>query len=166
MYIQYRQGTLADLTQIATMIQQAITHMEEHGIYQWDEFYPIIDDFKSDIEKGQLFIGLCDKQIAVIYTLNKECDEAYKNGQWKDEQAAFCVIHRLCVNPAFQNYGVATRTMGHIEETLAAKGIHAIRLDVFLENPFALRLYENFGYRTVGTAHWRKGNFFLMEKYF
>lgn len=42
--------------------------------------------------------------------------------------------------------------------------IESIRLDVFTQNPFALRLYEKTGYRKTGTADWRKGKFILMEK--
>lgn len=39
------------------------------------------------------------------------------------------------------------------------------RLDAFTENPFALKLYDNLGYSRVGYADWRKGRFYLMEKY-
>lgn len=43
--------------------------------------------------------------------------------------------------------------------------INAIRLDVFSQNPFALKLYEKCGYAKTGTVNWRKGIFYLMEKY-
>lgn len=74
-------------------------------------------------------------------------------------------MHRLCVNPVFQNQGIARRTMEHIEQEAAAKGIQAIRLDVFSQNPHALKLYRNRGFEEVGTTQWRKGLFYLMEKY-
>lgn len=34
----------------------------------------------------------------------------------------------------------------------------------FIENPYALRLYDKCGYRNAGTVLWRKGEFYLMEK--
>ena len=37
-------------------------------------------------------------------------------------------------------------------------------MDVFSENPFALKLYKRNGYQVRGCADWRKGRFFLMEK--
>jgi ribosomal protein S18 acetylase RimI-like enzyme len=43
-------------------------------------------------------------------------------------------------------------------------GIDTIRLDVFTLNPYALKMYEKSGYIKVGFAHWRKGEFYLMEK--
>ena len=55
--------------------------------------------------------------------------------------------------------------MEHIEKTLKAQGIEAVRLDAFTKNPYALKLYERCGYHNVGMAHWRKGDFYLMEKY-
>ena len=74
------------------------------------------------------------------------------------------MIHRLCVNPAFQNDGIGRSTMKWIEDVVSAKGIQAIRLDTFCENPIAIRLYESLGYQKVGYVHWRKGKFVLMEK--
>ena len=76
------------------------------------------------------------------------------------------MILKLCVNPIFQNKGIAKSTLLHIERQLIAKGIHVIRLDVFSNNPFAIKLYHSLGYSEVGYADWRKGRFFLMEKYF
>ena len=76
----------------------------------------------------------------------------------------FYVIHRLCVNPKFQNQGIGTQTMKHIEKQVLSKGIDVIRLDAFTLNPFALKMYEKLGYTKVGDVNWRKGKFHLMEK--
>lgn len=42
--------------------------------------------------------------------------------------------------------------MEHIETELSLKGIEAIRLDAFKDNPYALKLYKNLGYKKVGYA--------------
>ena len=55
--------------------------------------------------------------------------------------------------------GLCTRTPA------ALKRISTLRLDVFCGNPFALALYRGSFYEEVGIARWRKGEFFLMEKY-
>ncbi len=53
----------------------------------------------------------------------------------------------------------------HFAEAEAQKrGYHAIRLDVFLENPVALSLYESLGYRHAGTVRLKKGPFACFEK--
>lgn len=74
------------------------------------------------------------------------------------------MIHRLCVNPAFQKQGIAKKTLAYIESELRTEGIASIRLDAFSENPYALALYEHAGYQRVGHADWRKGRFYLYER--
>lgn len=165
MNIQYRQAKLADLDHITSFAEQAAIRMVSQGIDQWDELYPIREDFEQDIKCGCLTVGTTDGEIVVIYTLNKEGEPEYEEAKWKNPNKSFCILHRLCVNPAFQNQGIARQTMEHIEQEATAKGIQAIRLDVFSQNPYALKLYQNCGFERVGTARWRKGLFYLMEKY-
>lgn len=166
MEITFRMAALNDLDEIGILINNAINGMIEHNIFQWDDRYPTCEDFHEDIEKKQLYVGVIDNQIAVIYTLNQESDEEYANGNWKHMDNPFYVIHRLCVNPIFQQKGIGKITLAHIEKQLKDLDIHAIRLDVFSKNPFALNLYRKHGYSVVGQVNWRKGMFYLMEKYF
>jgi len=163
--IVYRLAEENDIEEIIELVENAISKMEEKGIYQWDDLYPTVEVFLSDIKSRQLYVGIIDKEISVIYVVNNECDEAYQNGNWKYPTSEYRVIHRLCVNPKYQNKGVAGSTLKHIENELRTQNIESIRLDVFSENPFALSLYEKNGYKEVGFADWRKGRFFLMEKH-
>ncbi len=165
MGIEFRQAVREDLESINELVKNAINEMESKGIIQWDEIYPTGENFLQDICKKQLYIGCVDNQIAVIFALNKESDEEYKNGKWEEPGRPFYVLHRLCVNPKLQNNGVAKDTMRYIEDMTVKDGIEAIRLDVFSLNPYALKLYCNCGYKEVGKAEWRKGTFYLMEKY-
>lgn len=165
MELKYRIATLEDLDEVCTLVSHAIDIMIKQNIEQWDNLYPTREDFKEDIEKKQLYVGLVDQQIAVIYVLNQEYDDEYKNGDWKYKDKPFYIVHRLCVNPAFQNKGIAKKTLVHMEEQLREMGMDAIRLDVFSKNPYALKLYSHLGYSKVGYANWRKGKFYLMEKY-
>lgn len=165
MKIKYRLAALTDLDKICTLVSTAIEEMLRQKINQWDGLYPTREDIKADIENQQLYVGMVKHQIAVIYTINQAFDEEYKNGDWKRKDEPFFVVHRLCVHPAFQNQGIARNALLHIEATLNAMGIHAIRLDVFSQNPHALKLYHHLGYTKTGHADWRKGRFYLMEKY-
>ena len=165
MNIDFRMGEMEDLKEIGMLVQQSIAHMIQCNINQWDDLYPSEEDFRIDIEKNQLFVGTIDGEIAVVYVLNQECDEAYENGEWEYKDPTFYVIHRVCVKPSFQNCGVAKRVMAYVEKQVLLWGGQSIRLDVFSENPYALKLYEACGYNRVGEANWRKGKFYLMEKY-
>ena len=160
----YRLADETDIVSISNIISSAITEMERNDIFQWDAIYPAKDDFLSDIRKNTLFVGTNDSDICVVFAISKECDEQYQNGKWEYPDSDYRVIHRLCVNPIYQNRGIARETLLFIEDELRRQGIATIRLDVFSNNPFALSLYRNNGYKEVGIADWRKGRFLLMEK--
>lgn len=164
MDITYRIALLHDLDAVWALVQDAIENMIAQNILQWDELYPDKDILREDILKGQLRLGIVHEQIAVIYVINQECEDEYKYGKWRYEDRSYCIIHRLCVNPSFQNSGIGRITMLHIEKEVQSMGIQAIRLDAFSENPFALRLYNHLGYVRVGEVDWRKGRFYLLEK--
>lgn len=160
----YRLAEERDLDAVCGLIKAAVSSMEKQRIFQWDDIYPAKEDFLDDIRKQQLYIGIVDGDIAVVYTVNKEYAKEYENGNWKYPDCEYRIIHRLCVNPAYQNRGIAKTTLSHIEQELWKSNIEAVRLDAFSENPYALSLYQKAGYEKVGFADWRKGRFYLMEK--
>ena len=162
--ISFRKANENDLDSVFQVFTDAIAEMNRNNIPQWDELYPDRELLEEDISKNQLYIGFANDDIASAYVVNSECDEEYSGGNWQYPNASFCVIHRLCVNPKFQNKGVGTRTMKHIEAEVKAEGVETVRLDAFTLNPYALKLYDKLGYAKVGTVDWRTGRFLLMEK--
>ena len=165
MFIEYSMANNNNLNEIVTLITNAVENMQKNNIDQWDLLYPTREDFQADIINQQLYIGKINGMIAVVFALNQNSDEQYQNGKWTFPDKDYYVIHRLCVNPLYQNNGIGRKTMLHIENILRDRDIQAIRLDVFSENPYAIKLYEHMGYSRVGYADWRKGRFYLMEKY-
>ncbi len=161
----YRLAKEADIEKICSLVKNAVKEMEKQQIFQWDHLYPCRADFLDDIQKQQLFLGISNDDISVIYVINQDSDEEYKNGAWKYPDSEYRIIHRLCVNTKYQNEGIAKRTLLHIEKELREMKVETIRLDVFSNNPAALSLYQNSGYKKVGSAEWRKGRFYLMEKH-
>lgn len=81
--IRYRLGRLEDIEAITILIQEAIKQMEKHNIYQWDEMYPTVEDFKDDIEKENLYVAEENKKIIALYVISDESDEAYNYAEWR-----------------------------------------------------------------------------------
>ena len=163
--MEFRLAGKGDLEEICRVVRAAVAYLKAHDIDQWDGIYPTEEHILADIESRTLHTGILENRIAVIYTVNDECDVQYRNAAWKYPDREYRVLHRLCVDPAYQNRGIARRTLAHMENELRESGIGAVRLDVFSRNPYALSLYRNSGYEETGTAEWRKGSFLLMEKY-
>lgn len=163
-YIKLRKAEMKDLNVIVSIYNKAIEVMNQNEIMQWDSIYPNRVVLKEDILNGEMLLGEIDNSIVSIAVINKECDEEYETANWKYKDLSYCVIHRLCVNPNFQNRGIGTKTMLLIESLCRTRGFETVRLDAFSLNPYALKMYEKLGYVRVGEATWRKGLFYLYEK--
>ncbi len=162
--MEFRQAEQADIDQICGLVASAIAHMREQKIFQWDENYPTREDFLEDLQENTLYVGVIEGEIAVTFTVNRTCEPEYEDGDWQYTEQEHRILHRLCVAPKFQGKGVAGRTLGYIEEELRRRGIGAVRLDSFTQNPVAVALYTRNGYEKRGFADWRMGRFYLMEK--
>ncbi len=160
----YSKANINQTEEVFSIFSAAINHMEEEGIHQWDSIYPDKTVITEDIVRKQLYTGVIDGKIAVCFVLSEDYDEEYKNGQWQWPESKFCIIHRLCVSPDFQNKGIAAETLKYIENLCKSQGYDSIRLDCFTENPYSRKLYDKAGYSVVGYADWRKGRFELREK--
>ncbi|MEA4900484.1 GNAT family N-acetyltransferase [Desulfitobacterium sp.] len=159
-----RKAKFEDLNIIIDIFRKAIKVMNDNNIHQWDEVYPTDTNLEQDILNGQMYVGIRDGEIVSALVINNECDEEYKNGNWRYDDDNCAVVHRLCVNPIYQNKKIGKDTMFKIEELLKTEGIQSIRLDSFSLNPYALKMYQTLGYQKVGEANWRKGLFYLLEK--
>lgn len=159
-----RKAELEDLNIIIEIFSNAIITMNNKNINQWDEIYPTSMILEQDILNKEMYVGVKDNTIVSVLVVNREFDEQYKNGDWKYDNERFAVVHRLCVNPTYQNQKIGKNTMIMIEELLRKDRIQSIRLDAFSLNPYALRMYDTLGYQKVGQTNWRKGLFYLFEK--
>ena len=162
--LEFRPATPDDLDALVALYAAAAQDMRDHGIDQWDEYYPDREILSEDVESGDMTLGLLDGEPVCAYVVNREYDPEYELGAWDHTEGDFCVLHRLCVNPAMQGRGLARQAMAHMEKNALDKGFDSVRLDVFSQNLHAQRLYERLGYRRTGEVRFRKGIFYLMEK--
>ncbi len=159
----FRPADERDAEAIVALFKQAIAHMCANGIEQWDDKYPDADLLRGDIKSGEMRVLERGGDILAVVVINAKQDDEYAQGDWRCGSNP-AVIHRLCVHPKHQHQGIAAEVMRHAEQLIAKQGYDCIRLDAFTQNPYALRLYERFGYRKAGEVTYRKGCFLLMEK--
>lgn len=159
-----QQGRMEDVDEIMSLIRSAVDTMEAQGIHQWDALYPTREDFEQDIQAGNLFTLRAAGRLIALYVISTDCDEQYDRAAWQYEKEGACVIHRLCVSPQVQHMGIGKKVLEEIERRLREGGYTSARLDVFTQNPYAMRLYERDGFAVRGYADWRMGRFALMEK--
>lgn len=159
-----RKGHTRDIDDIIHIIKAAVTDMDSKGIYQWDEIYPDEKVIKNDIESKNLFVCIDDNAITGIVVLNEYQDKEYEDLTWKYKSGKQLVVHRLCINPMHQGNGIAKHLLEYTESYAKEHKYKAIRLDAFIQNERACRLYERTGYEKVGIVTFRKGDFYCFEK--
>ena len=154
-----------DLDSIMALCQAVTKDMLARGIDQWDAKYPTRDIFAKDIEARTMHVLWQGTEMLGVIVLNQEQEPEYETINWQIQNHSMGVIHRLMVHPKAQGQGFATQLLDFAENLAKRSGFGAIRLDVFSENPVAVRLYEKRGYRRAGSVAFRKGEFFCMEKH-
>jgi ribosomal protein S18 acetylase RimI-like enzyme len=155
-----------NLPEVVALVRAAVRRMQEGGLDQWDEHYPDCEDLRTDIERRELFIYREEGQILASMVLNDRMADVYaRDGRWRYAEGQVATLHRLCVHPEAQGRGVAKGLLRWMEERYLAQGIKAVRLDTYLANAPAMRLYEGAGYERAGWTWFRgKGPFCLFEK--
>lgn len=148
---------------IMDLIKRAVRDMIDKGIEQWDDIYPNMEVISRDIDESSLYV-YDDSGIKGIIVLNEYQDKEYEDVEWEEQHGRPMVIHRLCIDPDYQGTGIARRFLDFAEEHARERGYDSIRLDAFVHNPRACRLYEGKGYRKRGIVTFRKGEFYCYEK--
>lgn len=106
MNIEFRLANIKDLQKIVEIYNSTIDDMDSKGIYQWDNIYPDVDVLTKDIEKEQMYLAVSENEILSAFVINSECDDEYIKAEWNYPNLPYVVVHRLCVNPKFQNIGL------------------------------------------------------------
>jgi GNAT superfamily N-acetyltransferase len=161
--IEIRQANLVDITGLIDLVRACIANMQSQGIDQWDDVYPDLGTIQRDVDDGAAFIAIIAGAIAGMATLNAHQEPEYTDVPWRFLGRP-AVIHRLMVTPAAEGKGVARALIQFLETRGEGIGYDCIRLDVFAQNPRAVRFYELSLYHRAGQVRFRKGNFYCYEK--
>jgi len=158
-----RLAQASDTQSVAAVFMRAVADMCDRFIFQWDDIYPSEETLMQDIDSGDMYVLCHGKDIVGALAMNDRQDKEYAQGSWKGNEPA-AVIHRLCIDPAYQRKGYGRQAMELAHILLKERGFESVRLDAFSQNPHALNLYESLGYVKTGEVMFRKGLFYLFEK--
>lgn len=138
-----------DLPDILRIVALSKKDMLANGNDQWDSDYPGEKEYAGDIAKRQLFVETDENDtVRGVMCLNDDFPEAYEGLRWKTSPPSMC-IHRIAVNTACRNAGVARSLFAFAAQYARQKGIRSIRLDTFSRNMPAQRLFVRMEYEYV-----------------
>ena len=159
-------STIDSAERIFKIFKECKEKMENENIFQWTESYPNMEIVIQDIDNKELYELSSETEILGVVCLNVYQDPEYGNIDWLDKTGNALIIHRLAINPVFQNKGLAKILMTFAEEYALNAGFKSIRLDAYSGNEKALRIYECLNYKKRGEVNFlgRKLPFFCYEK--
>ena len=144
------------LEEIGALYDDICDYLGEHVNYPgWKKgIYPTMNDAKTGIEEGSLYIAKDNHKIVGTMILRHRPEEAYKNVEWSIESnyEKIYVIYTLAVHPKFIRSGVGKKLLDFAEALARAEGCVGLRLDVVKGNIPAENLYKKCGYQYVATT--------------
>ena len=154
--IQIVQGNESDARLVANLYDTLNDELERGVNYPgWRKnIYPTKDTAIEGIKEGTLFVAKLDKDIVGTIILNNDQPAAYKSLTWSisANNEEVIVIHTLAVHPKYLRYGIARKLLEFANIYAKTKGVSTIRLDVYINNTPAIKLYESCGYRFIGNV--------------
>ena len=155
-----RNAILSDMIGIMEIVKETIEEMHCHNNFQWDENYPLIEDFKKDIEAGSLYVFEEEGVATGFVCINKEEPLEYKGIRWGLNKDAF-IIHRMAVRNNNRGKGIGVKLIKFADKISAENKITHIKTDTYSLNIKAQGLLGKCGYTFTG-----KINFLGKEKSF
>lgn len=144
----FRVATESDLPKIMVIVKQIAVEMSSSNNRQWDETYPLPDDFLQDIITESLYALEENAQLKGFISINEDFPPEYNELNWKAKD--FLVIHRLAVNQANRKEGVARMLMHFAEQVAKERGIKFLISDTSELNVGMNRLFNKLQYLKVG----------------
>ena len=127
-----REAIYNDLEVIASLAKVVRSDMVSKGLNQWVGDYPNIDNFRSDLDKGGLFVLVEADKIVGSCSILKENDIAYKEVVWNGKNAL--VIHRILIAPTYQGKGFGKEMVNFAYKKVLNEGYDSLKIDTHPDN--------------------------------
>lgn len=150
-------GTPDDLERVGAFYDDVIA---ENSGTQFDvlwrrDLHPTDDAIRAALEAGEQILALHKGKIVATAMVNHDFAYGYELQPWDAEatdEEALC-IHLFATHPDRKGQGIGKTFLRYLVEYARAKGMLALRLDVFAHNTPACRLYESVGFTKVSETH-------------
>jgi len=151
--IKIRLAEINDLDGIMKMIHNCANDLISKNIFQWNEKYPNRDIFLTDIEKKNLFIYKNNSGVIGCVALSYDKDIEYNDIKWLTKDDKNLYVHRLAVDPKYQNKGIGKLLMDFAENYARDNKLKSVRLDTFSKNERNNRFYKSRKYTQLDDVY-------------
>lgn len=154
----FRIGTLADLSAILEIIESARAYLKEQGSPQWQNGYgPDEATLKGDITAGYLWVAAVEDTVVGTASLIPGIDPVYTaiaDGSWTgDATGEYLSIHRFAVGGDRRGQGIGRQFLQALTEHCFEQGIGDVRIDTYPENRPMIKVILDSGFTYRGIVH-------------
>ncbi len=156
MIYNFRKATKADVTQIWSILQQAVIRRKNEGSNQWQDGYPNLATVENDLKKDAGYVLVDQETIIAYFAVLKNDEPEYEKieGNWLTD-GDFMVIHRIAVAEKYLRKGLAKIIFSFIERLAIKNNIFSIKVDTNYDNVAMLKLFEKLEYTYCGRVYFR-----------
>jgi len=143
-----RHATLDDLTSIWQLRLETTELLRSRGIDQWQHQNPSYETFKKDIELGEFYVMEKNHEIIGMIAIKHGIERTYNviyDGAWGYDHP-YLTVHRLAIKKAYLGQDYARKLLHFAERCAIESNTPYIRIDTYMTNRFAIRLFESEGY--------------------
>ena len=101
-----RLAKILEIPDILIITQTCAKNMIDHGIYQWNEYYPSKEAFEKDIARKELYVLEKNDEIIGTIVVSTLMDGEYIPINWLTPNKNNIYIHRLAVHPITTKEGL------------------------------------------------------------
>lgn len=153
--INIRLATKKDINKINAIYKLVIKDLKEVKKIDmlWGDIYPFCE-VEHDINSKSMYVIELNHIIIGSFVLSDYDDPDYHNIDWTKNKT-FIYLNRLVINPKNQGKGYAKEVLKYIEKHAINIGYEIIRLTVYEDNIWAIKLYEKFGFKQIQNGNWQ-----------
>lgn len=149
-----RKANNEDIIAIAETYRELLSYEKQFGSNSnWKlDIYPTIAIPKEKVPTGTMFVLEEEGQICASMILNHEQPDEYAAIEWKyvGSKENVLVIHTLCVPPKKAGHGYGQQMVEYAKTMANKMNCATIRIDTYIHNEPAKRLYLHNGFRIAG----------------
>lgn len=155
MTLTFRRAHTGDTTAAQQTYRRIMNHLGQTVDYpHWhSENHPTPEEVVHWVEAGELYLALDEAGAIVgVTVLNHDTVDGYGDAAWSiaAQPHEVLVVHALGVVPDHLGKGVSRFLVDSTLEVARALGCTTVRLDTYVENIPARKLYERYGFTDLG----------------
>lgn len=155
--IYLRKASLADVSKVMPIIEEARIFLGKSGSDQWQDEYPRESDVAGFITRDVGYVLVVDQKVAGFCAILTGEDKQYTkitNGAWLNDNLDYVTVHCLALSDEFRGQGLTKILFSNIYTLMMAQGYNDFRVDTHAMNAVMQAVFLREGFVRTGDVYY------------